>query len=136
MLANLYWVINLFLFLVWLGYGQGFPWFMWPILILAIPMFLNRLWSLHNERRAWVLVSVALSLLDMALFVTWVFTKTVFPWFLIVWAVSLVVIWILYRKKVIIGGNRQQPKTKDEPTHLDYHEQTNPGATTDKIFIT
>jgi hypothetical protein len=99
-----YALLNGMLFLTWLTFGQGFPWFIYPLFLLALPLIVYRLKYVHNETRTWVLVGVVLLDINIVLFLTWGFTNVAFPWWPFPAAASLaLVVWLYMRWKNGVG---------------------------------
>jgi len=119
LLLNEYWLLNLLFFFIWLFYGQGFPWFIFPLCLMAIPLVYYRLRYTHQEVRAWIIAAAILALIDIALFFTWQFTGEAFPWFIIIWGASLAGIWILWWKKIKMPGASAGAYT---PTYTGHEE--------------
>jgi len=100
---NLFWITNLFLFLIWVFYSprdvEPFPWFIYPLFTLALPLVLWRMKNVHKESRIWpyvgtnkslplasliltVLVWLVVSILimlNLLLFLTFMFVPGSFP---------------------------------------------------------
>jgi len=93
-----YCLVNVLFFMVWLEYLRGFPWFVLPMFLLAVPLSVVYMRMSYAETRIWLYVIVSLVLVDLMLFLVWGFVDSGFPWFLIVWAVSGAVIIFLYWK--------------------------------------
>ena len=54
LVLNLFWSINSFLFIVWVIYDQrSFPWFIFPLFTLSLPLILYRMRFIHKEARQW-----------------------------------------------------------------------------------
>lgn len=79
LLLNEYWIINVSFFLIWLFYGQGHPWFLYPLFALALPVVLHRMRFVYKETRLWAYVAVVLIVINLLLFLAWIFTDTGFP---------------------------------------------------------
>jgi len=98
LLTHEYCVLNFVLFFAWLM-KRGFPWFLYPLLVLAMPIVWMYLKQVYNEKRMiifWLLLSFDIG---MICFMTWAFTSGAFPWFLIVWGVIGAIFFFLWRGK-------------------------------------
>lgn len=80
LLLNEYWIVNGACFLIWLFFGQGFPWWIFPLVVLALPVVIYRMRYDYKETRMWTYAAVISIALNLLLFLTWIFTATGFPW--------------------------------------------------------
>eukprot|EP01122_Echinamoeba_exundans_P004846 TRINITY_DN15067_c0_g1_i1.p1 TRINITY_DN15067_c0_g1~~TRINITY_DN15067_c0_g1_i1.p1 ORF type:complete len:375 (+),score=49.87 TRINITY_DN15067_c0_g1_i1:14-1138(+) len=99
LLLNEYWIINGSFFLIWLFYGQGHPWWIYPLFALALPVVIYRMRYIYKETRVWAYVAVFAIDLNLILFLAWIFTPSSFPWPLIVAGVSGAGVWYLMRRE-------------------------------------
>lgn len=92
--------LSVMLFLTWVNTKLGHPWFIYPILVLALPIVY---WKMkESEHRLWVHLIPQLLLVNAIVFVAWAFTSSKIPWFLPVFGVSLcfiAVMWLVWRKR-------------------------------------
>jgi hypothetical protein len=79
LLLNEYWIINGSFFLIWLFYGQGHPWWIYPLFALALPVVIYRMRYIYKETRMWAYVAVFAIDLNLILFLAWIFTHDSFP---------------------------------------------------------
>jgi len=76
-----YTLLNTLCFVIWMDEGKGFPWFLYAIFGLAIPLHLH--WCLHFpfENTGWRIHAGLFVFAQLILFFSWATTSMNFPWF-------------------------------------------------------
>jgi len=127
---HLYWMLNLMLFLTWLvTTPRGFPWFVYPLLLLSLPLVIYKLRK-HQEQRKWMYSGVVLLWLAVIVLFTWGFTSKKFPWFLFPWAgFAAIQAMIYYRYR-----HQTLPVVIENDLKLD-NNSTSSGATHNTTYV-
>jgi len=96
-----YVIINVVLFLAWLSqFHRGFPWFLVPACLLAIPVVIFYMRDVYGEGRWWLYVVVTLVFINLMCILIWGFTAVPWPWFLLILVPSgglCAFLWYRYR---------------------------------------
>jgi len=133
-LAHIYLLFNLLMFITWI-FNKGFPWFFYPLLILAYPLLTLYVKKVYKENRHSLFITILAVDISLICFITWVFTDFWLPWFLIVWGVLGVGTFFLWRsgnsssgnyfqidpsfkssQETTMQGGNNQPPTQQQPT--------------------
>jgi len=119
LLTHEYLIFNLLLFITWL-LSRGFPWFFYPLLILAYPLLTLYVKKVYKENRHTIFVLILSVDICLICFITWVFTDFWFPWFLFVWAILGAATFFLWKNAkqtseyLGIDKSSQPPKTEQQ----------------------
>eukprot|EP01129_Flabellula_baltica_P012664 TRINITY_DN5743_c0_g1_i2.p1 TRINITY_DN5743_c0_g1~~TRINITY_DN5743_c0_g1_i2.p1 ORF type:complete len:169 (+),score=29.97 TRINITY_DN5743_c0_g1_i2:519-1025(+) len=80
-----YLLLNGLLFIVWVINHFYFPWFIFPVLVLGLPIAITYVSQVYSEKRKWVYVGIVSIDVGIMVFLIWGFTQAPFPWFIFVW---------------------------------------------------
>jgi len=92
-----YLLFNLLLFICWVALPRTFPWFFYPLLVLAYPLLTMYVKKVYKENRNSIFLIILSTDICLICFITWVFTDVWFPWFLLVWVILGAVNLFLWR---------------------------------------
>jgi len=92
--CTLFTMINALCFVAWLDSAKGFPWFLYPIFGLSIPLYIH--WSVRHpsDTLLWRLHAGLFVQVQLILFFTWAVESMAFPWFffpLLIWGSVLAI---------------------------------------------
>eukprot|EP01124_Arcella_intermedia_P033100 TRINITY_DN7853_c0_g1_i2.p1 TRINITY_DN7853_c0_g1~~TRINITY_DN7853_c0_g1_i2.p1 ORF type:complete len:294 (-),score=55.83 TRINITY_DN7853_c0_g1_i2:60-941(-) len=81
--SYVYMILSALIFITWLNLHDytEFPWFIYPIGMLGLPLMLWYMFQVYKERR-WHLYGAVVAVdLNLQILVTWGFMETVWPWY-------------------------------------------------------
>jgi len=124
LLTHEYILFNIMLFATWLlsPIPRGFPWFFYPLLILAFPLLTLYIKRVYKESRHWIYMCFLCIDICLICFIAWVLTDVWFPWFLVVWAaLGLITFYLWYSNRgnsrilyTDISNNQPENSTENE----------------------
>jgi len=125
LLTHQYFVLNIILFITWLTTG-GFPWFFYPLLVLAYPLLAMYAKQVYNETRFVIFATLLNIDICLITFITWAFTYVAFPWFLFVWGIlGTLNFFVWFRKNKLPCGNGIASLQIDGEEHKSDQEEEN-----------
>eukprot|EP01128_Nolandella_sp_AFSM9_P004821 TRINITY_DN2242_c0_g1_i1.p1 TRINITY_DN2242_c0_g1~~TRINITY_DN2242_c0_g1_i1.p1 ORF type:complete len:352 (+),score=46.13 TRINITY_DN2242_c0_g1_i1:72-1058(+) len=88
--SYLYCLVNVLVFITWLNFHSwtSFPWFIYFVFGLALPLLGWYLYEVYQEKRKWVYCVVLSVPINVMALLTWGFTFPKWPWFLVVFGTT------------------------------------------------
>jgi len=107
-ISYLYLILSAMIFLTWINLYSifVFPWFIYPIGLMGLPILLWYMYSVYSERRWYLYAVVVLFVLNGLFIITWGLLDTVWPWFFVPLVISMLIsiFWWYFFTRGCIGG--------------------------------